>query len=118
MKRDWDLIRDILIKTEKLDLNKNLTPNDFEQNKHNLIVHQVVILQKAGFIEAIIPKTLAGINEFYITDINFSGHELLNMIKNEGIWSKIKSYVKEKNLELSFEAIMIGGNYVLNSILN
>lgn len=118
MKKDWDAIRDILIKAEDLEQNKNLTLNDFDEAQHNLIIHQVVILENAGFIQAIIPRTTAGINEFYLTDITFSGHELLNMIKNDGVWQKIKSYIKEKNVELSFEAIMIGGKYILNNLLN
>lgn len=108
MKRDWDVIREILEEIEntpspELD---NLTygvgldyPGEYaSKGEHALL------LWKAGFIEAIDMSTLGG-QAIISPGLTWEGHELLDTIRSKAVWEQIKTTAKEKGIELSFESV-------------
>lgn len=92
MKRDLDLIREILIFIEEnAELNENLYLSDFQQLNKPLdeIAYQLQLLNDAGFIESKEIKAI-GLYDCFVDRMTMYGHEYLDSIRNETVWSKTK----------------------------
>ncbi|MCW9733742.1 DUF2513 domain-containing protein [Avibacterium sp. 20-15] len=104
MKRDWELIRKILLKLEqKVDD----TPLDSESIK--------------GFPPAVVEYHYQLLKQSQLIDaqhkLTWQGHEFLDKIRSDTAWNKIKQTIKAKGINLSFEAIKLAGKSLLFSLL-
>ncbi|MCK3654232.1 hypothetical protein A4G19_10590 [Pasteurellaceae bacterium Macca] len=105
MKRDWDLIRRILFKLEaQAEAKCYLQDSDIVGFLPETVSYHYKLMKEAGLIEAI---DYSGMNEvnFVATGLTWQGHELLDKIRHDNVWNNIKATVKNKSLDLSFEAI-------------
>ncbi len=59
MKRDWNTIREILLKTEDLGGDETLNLHAFDKDRAHEISHHVVLMEEAGLIDAALSKSLA-----------------------------------------------------------
>jgi hypothetical protein len=93
MKRDIDLLRDILLKVEsdrKWDLPEGHTDEE--------IADHVLQLKEAGLVEAVVTRDRQGIpNSATIIRLTSAGHDFLDATRNQSFWMKTKNYVT-KNL--------------------
>lgn len=111
MKRDWDLIRRILLEIENspdmetfLNFSESgylYTDNlkDYEKEK---IIYHIQLLVNAGFISTNVD--LYGEQE--ITGLSWKGHEYAEKLRDTARWEMIKSYISEKGLDLGSDTIM------------
>ena len=95
MKLDYDLIRDILIYIEKNPNNrKKLTYSfirkDMNIDKNIFDIH-VKYLSDAGLVDKLGPIIITGLSN--------TGHDFLKYIRDNSIWNKIKSSMKEKAID-------------------
>jgi hypothetical protein len=106
MQRDWDLIREILTVLEARDTTHGgLAPDAFSNHSKELVSYHFYLLDQAGLIDADIKKT-ANTGIFGIArNLTWEGHELLDKMRSDTLWKKITTSLKDKGLELSFEAI-------------
>jgi len=107
MKRNWDTIRDILIKLEEKGNDKPyLSLNDFSTETHANISYHIEILEESGIIKCNISKTMGNnINDFFALRLTWAGHELLDSIRNENIWNKTKNKFKTKGLDMTYDLV-------------
>ncbi|PVX40527.1 uncharacterized protein DUF2513 [Pasteurella langaaensis DSM 22999] len=116
MKRDWELIRKILIKLEqKVDD----TPLDSESIKGvspDIVAYHYKILAQADLI-CIEDNSTMGDEDFVAIDLTWQGHEFLDKIRSDTAWNKVKQVIKTKGIDLSFEAIKLAGQSLLISLL-
>ncbi len=105
MKRDMDLVREVLIALEDAPFNGGplkLTPP--EQYSSEQVTYHIMLLHEAGLIRAFdfssdeFPDWRPG----YLT---WEGHEFLNAARDSGRWSKAKTLVLEKGGGLVFEIL-------------
>jgi len=118
MKRDWDLIREILAALEARDSTRGgLAPEAFANHPEDLVAYHFYLLDQAGLIDADIKKTgNAGI--FGIArNLSWGGHELLDKMRSDTLWKKITTTLKSKGLELSFEAIKTAATVGIEQLL-
>lgn len=115
MRRDWDLIRDILIAIEELpDTSSRLNANAINGYEAEIVSYHMSILNEAGLIVAQCSKAKPLF--CFATSLTWSGHELLDKIKQQPVWNKAKSLIKEKSLDLSYDALKIAlGAIISNS---
>ncbi|HEX8190159.1 MAG TPA: DUF2513 domain-containing protein [Pyrinomonadaceae bacterium] len=107
MKRDFDLVRLILLELEK-DETVDLSPYTQEQiNYHKALV------KEAGFAEGTIHYA-SGVHArpdvpdvAILSRLTWEGHEFLDKARNDKVWNRAKSIVKEKVGALSLEALKI-----------
>lgn len=105
MKRNWDLIRDILIKLDEKKPDKHeLSSKDFETTIQPQVVYQVELLEEAGLIDARIIKSTDG-TDFMAFRLTWEGHELLDAIRSDNIWSKTKESFVTKGLTMTFDLV-------------
>jgi Hypothetical protein (DUF2513) len=120
MKRDWDVIRQVLIEVEALteqdrqsfgySLGDEHAGEDHAKSEHALL------LWKAGFIEAIDVGTMAGA-AILSPDISWAGHDLLDTLRSKPVWERIKTIAKDKGIELTFDAVKMLGKSALEWVI-
>ncbi|XZW51142.1 DUF2513 domain-containing protein [Acinetobacter baumannii] len=101
MKRDWDIIRAVLIATEEDRFDEYVE----ELEDDSLVIGNTVLLIQAGFITGEVLLSLDGIDDVSVHDLTWQGHELLDVIRSKPVWEKIKTTALEKGLELTFDVV-------------
>jgi hypothetical protein len=97
MKRDRDLIRQLLLKVEALNLPQGTTvflePSAselwVEGYTSDQIAYNLDLLFDQGFV-----RGERGMTQFGISGLTWQGHELLDDIRDPGIWGKTKERLK------------------------
>lgn len=117
MKRNWDLIRNILVKAEDLNEGEHFGEDVFDDSYINEVAQHLVMLDKAGFIEAI---NNGGLNHQtrICTGLTWDGYEFLDKIRDKTVWNKTKSILKEKGLELTFATIKVAATKAITQLLS
>lgn len=120
MKRDWDVIREVLIEVEGLDgpardrkiygLGDGYASEDASKSEHALL------LWKAGFLAGIDASTNSG-PALISPDLTWEGHELLDTLRSNSVWERIKATARDKGIELTFDAVKLLGKSVLEALL-
>ncbi|MDV7507514.1 DUF2513 domain-containing protein [Acinetobacter baumannii] len=101
MKRDWDIIRAILIATEEDRFDEYLEKAEDDK----LILGNTTLLIEAGFLSGEVLESFDGIDDVFVKDLTWQGHELLEVIRSKPVWEKIKTTALEKGLELTFDVV-------------
>lgn len=107
MKRDWDLIRHILLSCEAAPPSKKLNPGDFGDVDQALLFEQVRLLTEAGYLNTKLQPlhTGQGGGTFLILNMAWDGHDLLAKMKSDTWWAKIKKTAADKGMSLTFDVI-------------
>lgn len=111
MKLDYDLIREILIEVENRpageiilgdDFLRSFFESDFNQDDQKVkdATEHIILLKERKLLEAEFTEFSDGSWELHlITRLTFDGHEYLDKIRNDKIWSKTKVKLKEIGLK-------------------
>ncbi len=101
MKRDWDLIREILVALEDKKESKGiLRLKDFPSGREQEISYHVALLLDAGLVEGSMPSEFGPpVKRFNLSRLTWEGHDFLDAIRNDDVWSKIKTKLaRQQNL--------------------
>lgn len=101
MKRDWDLVREILFAVEDLppEATDGLRVSALEAYPPQLVAYHIEMLHQAGLLNAIVEKTSAG-TAATANSLTWEGHEFLDSIRQDSIWEKIKGSFTKGQLSL------------------
>jgi len=104
MKRDIELVRKILLEIESKDEPDGWIFPELEGYSEEEVNYHIKIMAEAGLIEA---RDLSTMNTFEWAAINLTweGHEFLDASRNDTIWKKSKSIIKDKLGSVSFEVL-------------
>ena len=107
MKRDWDVIREILIHLEETNAGIGcLRLSSFPQDRAHEISYHVELLIEAGLVHGKVSKTLGpGPYDFMAIRLTWNGHEFLDAIRSDTIWQKTKSSFLSKGLSMTFDLV-------------
>ena len=103
MKRDFDLVREILLEAEAQDFKRTqpIAPPGYTNEE---IKYHVKIMVDGGLLqEKQDPKIMHPALVF--DGLTWEGHEFLDSIREENIWETVKKTLKDKSLGLSYEAL-------------
>lgn len=104
MKRDWDLIREFLLKLEeKGPSDHSLRANALGNDCRAELAHQMEILLDAGLVAGQMSKSIGGPPDFIATRLTWHGHEFLDAVRSDTIWEKTKTHFVSKGLSLTFD---------------
>lgn len=122
MKRDWTIIRAIL-----LELEEAATPNTVV-NANNLapfdeqeVAYNMRLLSEAGFISANILESKAGDGRIIAAlarRLTNSGHELLDTIRSDTVWGKIQDKFKSSGVDMTFDLVIMAGKRIMENLLS
>lgn len=118
MKRDWDCIRAILIALEeKGDTASALRPNEVEGFDQDATSYNMRLLIDAGLIMGTCIQPTSSSVRCIAFEIKWDGQELLDKMRSDTLWNKIKSSARERAIPLSFDAVKILAIEALKSLI-
>ncbi len=89
MKRDFDLIRLILIHNETGE-----KPRELDAYQEDHVLYNIALMKDAGLIEAYVEDDVRGRPcAAVINRLTWAGHDFLDSIRDESIWVKAKEKV-------------------------
>jgi hypothetical protein len=120
MKRDWDVVRDILTEVEKLSteerynfkygIGSNCATHDPTISEH------AILLFKSGYLAGIY-NDMYGCSMLVSPKLTWEGHDLLDTIRSNAVWERIKTLSTEKGIELSFDTVKALGKVAVEWVL-
>ena len=119
MKRDWNLIREILLEieaqksfvTSSLEYGETIKTHSPEKNAN------AILLWESHFIKGIDITTDVHGKGLMSPELTWDGHDLLVTIESKPVWERIKSTAQDKGIELSFDAVKALGKIALAAII-
>ncbi|MDP5152069.1 DUF2513 domain-containing protein [Rheinheimera baltica] len=107
MKRNWEVIREILIRLEELpNTDVGLQLPDFPAEKAYDYAYHMELLIEAGMIEGQMSRSAgAGHAHFFVHRLSWDGHELLDSIRSSTVWEKTKKTFASKGIEMTFDLV-------------
>ncbi len=106
MKRDWDTIRRILLAIEQLPgEDSQLSSDQIPGLLPDEAAYHMRLLREAGLIEGGC-RQATGPAWCYARALTWNGHELLDSIRADTAWQRIKTAAREKGVDMSLEAVM------------
>ena len=117
MKRDWELIRQILLKIEESN-GQHIMAEEMGVYPKEWVVYNMRMACQGGLIEGEGQAYMDGSCGFFVaTGITSKGHDLLDQIRAEKTWAKTMDLIKEKGLDLSFDTIKAAAGAAVSSML-
>lgn len=116
MKRDWEIIREILLKAEALEPGKTLRPESFEENSIQTIAYHLSLMQEAGLVHCTVIEISGGIH-FELYRLTWEGHEFLDSTRDDTVWRNIKSTILSKSSNMSFDIIKTVASEMFKSLV-
>ena len=107
MKRNWDTIRELLIKVEECTLpTEMIRLSDFPKERAAEISYRMSLLIEAGLVKGQMVETIGPeVKDFFGQRLTWQGHEFLDTIRSNTVWEKTKKTFIEKGLEMSFDLV-------------
>lgn len=104
MKRDMDLIREILLEIEKEPFGLGHTKIKLPDYDKATIYGHIRILAQAGLIDAEDHHTI-DTARWYAKHLTWEGHEFLEASRDESQWKRAIAVIKEKGGALTFDML-------------
>ena len=101
MKRDFELIKEILLQVENHKDPNKWVKLDIKNETHENVAHHVKLLAQAGLLDAIDASSSDGI-DWIPKSLTWEGHDFLENARNDTVWKKTLQLVKDKGGSISF----------------
>jgi hypothetical protein len=113
MKRDWNIIKELLLELEPLHQYNGLTLQVYYLDKSksdDRDIHKfemAKLLIEKQFIKGTVSETnyFGGYAEIHNMILTFDGHDLLDKLNDETLWKKITLVAKTKGIDVTFTTL-------------
>jgi hypothetical protein len=116
MTRNMDLIRGVLIETEKLPDDDAMHDISVEGYTDTEISNHVRLCDEAGFIDAFDLSTMQGVC-WKPKRLTYEGHEFLDGIRSDTVWEKAKALTLKSTGTLTIEGLKFALPHVLKALI-
>jgi hypothetical protein len=116
MKRNWDIIRDILVALESKEDFSAMHPERIPAHAPELVSYHLLLLKEAGLILAECRHDAQGLT-CCAASLTWAGHEFLDTIRRDTVWNAIKRTARERGVDLSFDTIKAVARKVIEGML-
>jgi uncharacterized protein DUF2513 len=114
MKRDMDLMREILFEVEKWPFTGSFDTLAIPNHSEQEISYHVYLLADAGLIEAQPAATIASsAQKWYPKHLTNEGHEFLDAARQDNTWAKAKETVSKSAGTVTLEALKTALNFFM-----
>lgn len=105
MKRNWDVIRKIMVKLEEVPTESGQLDSDEIGGVDNeTAFYHMRMMIEAGLAVGSCPEML-GRTHGCLMRLTWEGHELLDKIRRDTVWNKVKETARVKGIDLSTEIV-------------
>lgn len=112
MKRDMDLVREILLKVEEIPFDGAFHDIAVDGRSPNEVSYHVMLLHEGRFIEAMDLGVC-----WKPMRLTYGGHEFLDAARNDTVWEKAKTAVVKSTGVLTLEGLKVALPMVLKSLI-
>lgn len=117
MKRNWDIIRKILLKIEALPTESDaLESSELDGIDSETAAYHIRLLIESGLVMGSCRNTTVP-PSCTAHRLSWEGHEFLDKIKRDTIWNKVKQSAMQQGLELSLEVIKLAAGKIIGTVL-
>ncbi|HLJ16517.1 MAG TPA: DUF2513 domain-containing protein [Bryobacteraceae bacterium] len=116
MKRDMDLVREILLKVEEVPFDGRFHDIGIAGRPVDEITYHVMPLHEAGFIEAMDLSGLSGMC-WKPKRLTYSGHEFLDAARSDTVWQKAKAWTLKSTGTLTLEGLKLALPHVVKTLI-
>lgn len=118
MKRDWELIRKIMLAIEDLaSTQQQVGEGDIKGYAPEVVSYHIMLLGQASLVKASCHKALGSNVVCNASHLTWQGHEFLDKIRNQSMWNKTLMVLRDKGLDLSFDTIKAAAASVATSLI-
>ncbi|MFN2162697.1 MAG: DUF2513 domain-containing protein [Candidatus Promineifilaceae bacterium] len=122
MKRNWEIIREILQQLESATTaNSVLNAKDLSNYPEQDVAYNMLLLHEGGYIKADMLKSNMEDGQILAAmarQMTNAGHELLDTIRNDTVWSKIVESFQSKGIDMTFDLVISNGRQIMQSLLS
>jgi hypothetical protein len=122
VKRDWTIIRAVLLQLEAAPTaNTALRSTELKEFPEQEVAYNMRLLNAAGYIKATISESATGDGAIHVAlarSMTDKGHELLDTIRNDTVWEKVQDKFRTSGVEMTFDLVLIAGKKVLEAMLS
>lgn len=111
MRINYDLIRKILISVADSDIHQDISNYNICIGEDTDVVGwHIGKLIEAGYLKGINSSTKTEPYDYICVELTYSGEQFLNKIENNQLWAKIKKYLGDNSVSITFKAIELTYN--------
>lgn len=122
MTRNWEIIREVLLRLENSNTpNAYVDANSFDGSPEQEVAYNIQLLSEAGYIEARIMSSSLGdgkINVALAMRLTNAGHDLLDTMRNESVWNKVKEMFTSNGIDMTFDLVVSVGKKIIEAMLS
>jgi predicted transcriptional regulator len=122
MRRDWKIIRQILLELEAAPTATTaLRASEVQGFAEQEVAYNMRLLREAGYINATISDSMSGDGGIAVAlarSMTNSGHELLDTIRSDTVWEKIQDKFKTSGVEMTFDLVLATGKKIIEAMLS
>lgn len=117
MKRDLDLVRQVLLQIEALPAGPPAQYRTSEIDDPVLLAHFELVIA-AGLVNGKIARSQGARGDVIsISGLTWEGHEWLEMVRSQALWNEIKSSLLDNGGALTFELTKVVASKLLRARL-
>ena len=107
MKRDFELIRKLLLFFEEKESPEHIEVPPIDGYDKSTIKYHLVLLHDAGLLRCEPVQSSTSERIIYVIpfDLTWEGHEFLDKVKNETVWRKIRKVIAARGGSLAFNVV-------------
>jgi len=106
MKRDMELIRQILQATEALEFQDGEPPEHYSAKSYDE-AYQIALMQDAGLVEADVTTANMGLPEAAtVFRMTWAGHDFLDSTRDSKIWEAAKNKIIKSGVSWTFSLLV------------
>lgn len=118
MKRNWDIIRKILLRIEDLpDEHSQIDSDSLTGIDPTTAAYHLRLMRDASLIRGGCREAMGAPAFCYATAMTWQGHELLDAIRSESTWNRIKSSARDKGIDLTLSTLLALAQQVADSLI-
>lgn len=105
MKRDMDLVRQILLRIEAVE-NRLVEPEmNFDGYPRHVVIYHTWLLIDAGLVDGDVSYYQSPHADALVRGLTWKGHEFLDEIRDESVWNKTKQKIGREVGSASVEIV-------------
>lgn len=120
MKRDFDLLRNMLFRIEAQPSDAKITNSTFSDlcdDKAVIALHIALLHENQMIIAVEIPRTRQNYPDFWILRMTSAGYDYLDSVRNDSIWQKTQNTISKMCDTLPIEVTKSIANHFIMEML-
>lgn len=105
MKRDFDVIRKILLDVEEAKDLEGVYAPKIENVEEEVVKYHLLLMRDAGLIDGIEVSTLGDGFNLRRINMTWAGHDFLDSARNDTVWKKTQKTIKESIGSVSLDVL-------------